>query len=75
MITTIHPDMAVLTGKFSVLCTLTLVPRSLLVVNRGIRIGFHYDSLNHRNDEVAKETLGKIGILLNERQTAFGFPN
>lgn len=42
--------------------------RSLLVVNRVIKIGFHYDSLNHRNEEAAKETLGKIGILLNERK-------
>jgi len=40
--------------------------RSLLVVNRVIKIGFHYDSLNHRNEDAAKETLGKIGILLNE---------
>jgi len=40
---------------------------SLLVVNRGIKIGFHYDSLNQRNDEVAKETLGKISVLLNEQ--------
>jgi hypothetical protein len=42
--------------------------RSLLVVNRVIKIGFHYDSLNHRNEDAAKETLGKIGILLNERE-------
>jgi len=38
------------------------------VVNRVIKIGFHYDSLNHRNEDAAKETLGKIGILLNERE-------
>jgi len=37
------------------------------VVNRVIKIGFHYDSLNHRNEDAAKETLGKIGILLNEQ--------
>ena len=45
--------------------------RSLLVVNRGIKIGFHYDSLNHRNDEVAQETLGKISMLLNERMSPY----
>jgi hypothetical protein len=47
--------------------------RSLLVVNRVIKIGFHYDSLNHRNEEAAKETLGKIGILLNERKFRHSF--
>lgn len=44
--------------------------RSLLVVNRKIKIGFHYDSLNHRNEDAAKETLGKIGLLLNERTSS-----
>jgi hypothetical protein len=43
--------------------------RSLLVVNRRIRLGFHYDSLNQRNVEVAKKTLGKISDLLNEGYT------
>jgi len=43
-----------------------MTSRSLLVVNRGIKIGFHYDSLNQRNEEAAKETLGRISILLNE---------
>ena len=40
--------------------------RSLLVVNRGIGLGFHYDSLSDRNDQVAKETLGKISALLTQ---------
>ena len=40
--------------------------RSLLVVNRRIRIGFHYDSLNQRNLEAAKKTLHKISDLMNE---------
>jgi hypothetical protein len=49
--------------------------RSLLVVNRKIKIGFHYDSLNHRNEDAAKETLGKIGLLLNERKFSISFQN
>jgi hypothetical protein len=40
--------------------------RSLLVVNRHIRLGLHYDSLNQRNYEVAKNTLDKISHLMNE---------
>jgi len=36
-------------------------------VHRGIRLGFHYDSLDSRNERVAKDTLGKISALLNER--------
>jgi len=42
------------------------IKRSLLVVNRGIGLGFHYDSLGDRNDQVAKETLGKISALLTQ---------
>ena len=40
--------------------------RSLLVVNRHIRLGLHYDSLSQRNYEVAKKTLDKISHLMNE---------
>jgi len=39
---------------------------SLLVVNRHIRLGLHYDSLSQRNYEVAKKTLDKISHLMNE---------
>jgi len=38
---------------------------SLLVVNVPIGLGFHYDSLGDRNDQVAKLTLGKISALLS----------
>jgi len=63
---TILPVMEGHTGTNELRGVYSDTKRSLLVVNRGIGLGFHYDSLSDRNDQVAKETLGKISALLTQ---------
>lgn len=68
MIMTTLRDMEVSTGSHSGCKSKLTFARSLLVVNRKKGYGIHYDSLNQRNEEVAKATLTKISALLNQRR-------